>query len=134
MDAKTYVLDTSFISALIDIDDLHFEEAMRSFSLIDESSVLVVPAIVLAELVMSKNRKPILKYSDIFYILGELSVDIFYPIEHHFQAFHDFIEEHEIKGKSSDILVLFEAFRRRCRLITFDQQLKNQHQQLSRSL
>lgn len=127
MNKTKVVLDTSFISSLLNSEDLNHKDALDLYSLKIRDSFFIIPFIVSIELLATirhENLKQVIRY------LKEFNNHIRYPGEITFNKFTDFIRSKKIALKSNDLFILFTAIDEEAELITFDSKLNKEYKKI----
>ena len=122
------VLDTSFLSSLINIDDKNHSLAASIYSTRVANSEIVIPLQSKIELFVMK--KEIASLNRILEFLNNFNYKTDYLNSK--QEFHliEFIEKNDPRLKSGDLLILFSAFNNNAELITFDEKLEREFQRI----
>lgn len=114
---KRYCIDTSFLVALLDANDVHAEAAVTKFQELEKDVEIFIPFIVLAEIVVGDRQ------GDALEKIREIPSKIEYSQNEDLIFMYRFNLKTRRMLKANDCLVIATCKRLNAELLTFDQNL-----------
>jgi predicted nucleic acid-binding protein len=118
-----YTLDTSFISALLKVDDHFSLEASKMFLEVGDDAIFYLPTPVILELIILSNRRIHQLKQNIKEFIHELDPIIVDINENFIDGFLTYTQENEVTLKPIDASVFFTCFQYKTQLLSFDERL-----------
>lgn len=129
MKSSTYVLDTSFISALLVEDDGNYLKAKNIFAELPDAYSVIIPRTVELELLVGVAQEIIEPIS--FYNLWQYLKVILVDIDANFiEEYSHFLTKNKLRLKPIDSSVVFLAIKENAQLLTFDYKLETVYNKL----
>lgn len=124
MKSDTFVLDTSFISSLLNQADVNHQQAVEIYQKFPQQSTFVVPRTVELELAILQAK--LLPDADVQGFLSEIGV-VRIDIDQKFvSGYGKFVQDTNSRAKTVDLSVLFVTKEYQGQLVTLDKWLARQ--------
>jgi predicted nucleic acid-binding protein len=118
---ERYILDTSFLQALLNSEDVHSTEALEIIADLPEEAQIAIPYIVVAELLIGKESEGVIdsckEISKRFVRNRSEDLDYISTMKYSIRK----------KLKANDCLILSVSKRLSAKLLTFDKLLNQYH-------
>lgn len=125
-----YLFDTSFLSSLLNTEDVNHKQALHILMDLPEKFDTVIPATVRLEIAIYKQYRPVffqVSFKDLFQSLSAELVNI---DEKFINNFEEFVASTNFSLKVVDYTVLFSAIITKAELLTFDKKLEKYYKKL----
>ena len=119
-----FILDTSFISSLLKVDDDNHLKSIEKFKELPEDAELVIPITVVTELFVSKDKYVRLESIELF--IKENYCSIFYFDEEYYKSIFEEYRKFSIHLKAIDFTILYVCRYLNADILTFDIKLKKE--------
>lgn len=124
MKSNTFVLDTSFVSSLLNQADVNHQQAVQVYQELPEDCEFILPRTVELELAILQAK--LLPEADIQGFLNEI-VTVRIDIDQKFvKGYGEFVRDTNSKTKTVDLSVLFVTKEYQGQLVTLDKWLARQ--------
>lgn len=127
---NNFLLDTSFLSGLINSKDRHNQDATSIYIDFGSRSNVLIPAIVKLELVLLTLKFKNFEIPQIDELLQKLGVEILSIDEPFLKGFQVFVMETRFNLKPNDYLILYSSVKTNSKLVTFDKKLEKYYDKL----
>lgn len=120
---QKYVLDTSFLSALINQNDIHHERALDTYKALAEESYFIISSIVIVELITGIKRFSPRKIEALIDLCFKISDRVDYIDMGFLKDFIDFAQNTKRLITPIDNIIICNAIKEDADIISFDRQL-----------
>ncbi len=123
MQDKEFVLDTSFISSLLDASDVNHDQAQIVATNLPAKSRLLIPSVVIAELATYNRDKKQSKHN--VEVAIDMATEIIDFRKQEIEKYKGLIFPLKTSVTAVDSIILYLAHKLNATLITFDKKLEN---------
>ena len=132
MQSNKYVLDTSYISSLLNRRDTKHEGAKKIAETKLREKNIILPATVILELSLLQTQQSTKTSRLELTKIHKVAREYVYVNQNFLDAFEEFVSKTKLKLKTIDYTVLFCAYSKKATLITFDEKLNKVYKRISK--
>lgn len=127
---NNFVLDTSFLSSLINSEDENNENAVDIYGSFSSEDVLFIPATVKLELILIGLNFARFSEKDLDRFIEHIELSLVEINTEFLRKFQKFVFSTKLPLKPVDYSILFTAFETKSKLLTFDKKLEKYYKKL----
>lgn len=126
-----YILDSSFISSFIVIDDVNHKKAVRIYDELPSEVSFYLPATVSLEIYLGFTRLGMNMFDKISSFLNDINSNVIYIDRQFMSGYVDFIQSRKITLTAIDASILYCSYIKKADLLTFDKKLIDNYKRIN---
>lgn len=119
-----FILDTSFLSAILFESDYHHESAKSILNEIKTEDEMVVPISVLLELEVILSKQKLKKQDKVDFIINGIVDNVIYLDEDFYNIYKRFLRANPFNLKTLDLSIAVSCYLSNGKVLTFDKKLE----------